>query len=300
MSHLNINDFLAGSAEIEAPKSITKAPIAHPLPEIINNRYKIRRIAGIGGMGIVYEVSDLLLTSLNISSDRLAIKVLNAEAHQYNDAQCILINEYTQTRKLHHPNILPIQKIELCNKTDNTFLLMPLIQGDLLSILLDSPMSHISNAERVNYAIQLINAVSHCHNSSVIHGDIKPGNILISKEGHLFLFDFGISRNLNEKENQFAIDFNKVHAWSGNFSAPEVINGQTSTIKSDLFSLSILIYKLLFNIHPYQQEHLINRSTNKTLANIQQILLQGMTPKEQDRTLGFQQLKKELYRLQSR
>ncbi|MBL4829781.1 MAG: protein kinase [Aliivibrio sp.] len=296
MSSLNINDFLTDTDEVEKPIIETPQP-SQSLPNIINGRYKIKRVVGVGGMGVVYEVSDLLLSSLQISNNTLAIKILNGEANQYNDAQYILVNEYLQAKKLHHPNIVPILQMDLCNKTNKAFLLMPMIHGELLSILLDSPVTDLSKLERITYATQLVNTISHCHDRSVIHGDIKPGNVLISKSGEFFLFDFSISRSLDDKDNQYAIDYNKVHAWSGHYVAPEVLHGQAPTIKSDLFSLSVLIYKLLFNVHPYQQEELVQKHSKKSLANIQSLLLQGMTPLEKHRKLNFHQLNAELNKL---
>ena len=298
MSSLNINDFLKDTDEIERSK--IESPQQYlSLPDIINERYKIKKILGVGGMGIVYEVSDLLLSSLQISNNRLAIKVLNEEASQFNDAQYILVNEYLQTQKLCHPNIVPIQHMGLCNKSQKAYLLMPIVQGEQLSTLLDSPVATLSNKERVTFSIQLINAISHCHQRSVIHSDIKPSNIMISQEGELLLFDFGISRSLEEKENRYAIDFNKVHAWSGDYAAPEVIHGTIPKKKSDLFSLSVLIYKLLFNVHPYQQVEQVKKHPMAPLASIQSLLLQGMAPNEQNRALCLNQLSDELYQLKS-
>lgn len=259
-----------------------------PIPSIINNRYKIKRVLGIGGMGVVYQVDDLLLKSIGLKQSELAIKVLSSEASAFHDADLLLVNEYQQANELHHPNIVPIQHLALCEESQRGFLIMPMIKGELLSLLLDSPFENIPNNARLKYAFILINCIIHCHKRGVIHGDLKPSNILISDTNELYLFDFSISRNINPAKNKFAINFSQVHAWSSDYAAPEVQQGNEPTIKSDLYSLSILLYKLLLNTHPYQQSKETLR--NKEQQKIHQLLTQAMSPIPAERQLNFKAL----------
>lgn len=290
MSELNFDQFLATTQSPARNELAPQKNTLKPIPNIINNRYKIKRVLGVGGMGIVYQADDLLLKSIGLKQSEFAIKVLSSEATAFDDADLLLVNEYQQANELHHPNIVPIHHLALCEESQRGFLVMPMIKGELLSLLLDSPFESIPDNARVKYAFILINCIIHCHKRGVIHGDLKPSNILISDSNDLYLFDFSISRNMNPTKNKFAINFNQVHAWSSDYAAPEIQQGNAPTIKSDLYSLSILLYKLLLNSHPNQQNKEVLKNRNTEQTKIHQLLMQAINPIPSERQLNFKAL----------
>ena len=290
MNTMNIDQFIGENNSIDNAIDSTKPKKIKPIPKVINGRYKIKRVLGVGGMGMVYQVDDLLLHGLGIDACEFAIKVLNSEASAYHDAELILVNEYLQANQLHHPNIVPISHLALCNESQRGFLVMPMIKGDLLSLLLESPFESIPDNDRLKYAYVLINCLIHCHKRGVIHGDIKPSNVLISNNNEVHLFDFSISRNVNSEHNKFAIDFKNVHAWSGDYAAPEVLQGNAPTIKSDLYSLAILLYKLLLKTHPYQQKKDISTHRTKEEQQLHLLLLQAMRVVPSERQMNMKAL----------
>ncbi|MCE7564704.1 serine/threonine protein kinase [Aliivibrio fischeri] len=290
MTDINIDHFIADDSDELNTESTRKEANTLPLPKVINERYKIKRVLGVGGMGIVYQVDDLLLKSIGLNNYQMAIKVLNSEASHFADADLLLVNEYIQSSHLHHPNIVSVQHLAVCNESQRGFLVMPVIKGELLSLLLDSPFENIPTDAKLKYAYSLINCIHHCHKRGVIHGDLKPGNILISDSNELFLFDFSISRNLDPEKNKFTINFNQVHAWSGDYAAPEVLQGNAPTIKSDLYSVAILLYKLLLRVHPYQQNEEGPKPRTKEEQKLHHILLQAMRPVPSERQLNFKAL----------
>ncbi|PSW05093.1 serine/threonine protein kinase [Photobacterium lipolyticum] len=258
--------------------------------EVLNERYRLNKILGVGGMGVVYQASDLLLLSLGVNQSHFAIKMLTREAQEYTDAGLLLVNEFTQVQKLQHANILPINQIDICQQSHHAFIVMPKMEGEPLSMLLASPFGITKEKERFVLASSLILAVLHCHKKGVIHGDIKPENIMIDKNGHLTLFDFSISRSVNEKNNRCAIDFSKVHAWSGDYAAPEVLAGTAPTIKSDQYSLCVLLYKLIFNIRHNANETPMVIDKNLKYVPLQAILISGMQPDPNQRHVNFTEL----------
>ncbi|MGF1807245.1 protein kinase, partial [Aliivibrio sifiae] len=149
MTEMNINHFLSDESEFNNEDSSSKKAPLKSIPKIINGRYKIKRVLGVGGMGIVYQVDDLLLKSIGLEQYEFAIKVLNSESAEFNDADLLLVNEYLQANQLQHPNIVPIQHLALCEESQRGFLVMPMIKGELLSLLLDSPFEDIPDEARL-------------------------------------------------------------------------------------------------------------------------------------------------------
>lgn len=273
-----------------SPTNKTRSDYLPPKNQVLNNRYRLDKILGVGGMGVVYQASDLLLLSLGVNQCHFAIKMLTGETQEYTDAGLLLVNEFTQAKKLQHENILPINQLDICQKTHQAFIVMPKMEGESLSMLLTSPFGITKEKERLVLASSLILAVIHCHEKGVIHGDIKPENIMIDKNGHLTLFDFSISRDVNEKNNGCAIDFSKVHAWSGDYAAPEVLAGSAPTLKSDQFSLCILLYKLIFNIHPNPRKNPETINKNLKHIDLQTSLISGMHPDPNQRQVHGSEL----------
>ena len=288
-----------------ASASAAISPPKLPLPDtILAGRYQLQRILGVGGMGIVYQARDLLFASLTMPCADVAIKVLNSEVSQYQDGQWLLFNEHLQGSRLAHPNIVASKHVAFCPQSQRCFLVMPLIKGELLALQLDHPTSPLTLHQRTQYALSLIAAVLHCHQHGVIHGDIKPANILLCDTGKLKLFDFSISRSLDPQQNQYALDVSKVQAWSGQYVAPEVADGSLPSLQSDTYSLALVLRRLIYLTPPQQPYHRPaitrrrhfnwSKRTQSTSLNRQQILdkiapllQRGFTPQASQRQLDY-------------
>lgn len=234
---------------------------------LIDNRYRPARVLGVGGMSLVHEVEDMLATSLALPHRHWALKRLNADTCDYPDAQNLLLHEFILAQKLRHTHLLPINHFGIHDNT--AYLVMPILQGDSLSYLLDTQIP-LSWCERASLASQFIQALAHCHQQQVVHGDIKPGNIMVSPQGALTLFDYGISQSLVESENRFALNFEQVQAWSGRYAAPEVQEGQTPTLASDYYSAAKLLEHLLFHTQDEDELHQLQSTRlSKLLTKMQ-------------------------------
>ncbi len=204
------------------------------------SHFEINRQLGKGGMGEVYLAFDTRLKR------DVALKFLiNNKSSNDNEAE--LVNEARTLSRLHHPGVCKV--IDYVPQAH--CLIMEYIPGLALNEMIAN--NHGSPSERVGIAEDLIRAVIHIHESGVIHGDIKPSNIVLRNQRPV-LVDFGISRLSSVDETSLS----NIHSGTLNsggtlaYTAPEIFLGGSPTATSDLFSLGCVLYEIFCNTHPFQ------------------------------------------------
>ena len=164
-----------------------------PLPEVLSGRYRIERLLGAGGMSTVYRARDLLHEQFSDPQPCVALKILSDDLSHSPDASAVLFNEFALIRHLRHPNILRMYSFNADTAHQRVFIVMELLQGPTLDRLLCERPLGLAWQELREIALPLLDALAHSHASGILHGDIKPSNILLSEEG-VRLFDFGLGQ----------------------------------------------------------------------------------------------------------
>ncbi|GAB3286990.1 protein kinase domain-containing protein [Pseudidiomarina andamanensis] len=183
--------------------------------QLLAERFRIVRLLGHGGQARVFEAYDEVLET------PCALKVLAQEADS-NEVEH-LRNEVLLARQIHHVNVVRIH--EFYATAQATFFTMSLVNGVVLSQALDDRPAAV---DIIKWFKQLVSALQSCHESGVIHGDLKPDNLLIDTDGNLSIIDFGIGRTLDNNTTQFG---------STGFVAPELAKSQQATTASDRYAL---------------------------------------------------------------
>jgi len=229
---------------------------------IINDRYQILNTISTGGMSVIYRAKDMIL-------DReIALKILKRDLSQQKDFRDQFTTEAKSTARLSHPNI--VTTFDFGFYGDRLFIAMELIDGFLLkSIITDGG---ISFKQRFQYIVQACKGLAYAHESKIIHCDIKPQNMLVSKAGMLKLTDFGISRALDTISRQSHTE----EIWGSPFYiAPEIAKGEPPSLASDVYSLGIVMYELFTKQLPFTghdvltlvEKHLVEKPTPPKTIN---------------------------------
>ncbi len=205
----------------------------------INDRYEIIKTIGEGGMANVYLANDTILER------NVAIKVLRGDLS--NDEKFIrrFKREALSVSNLSHPNIVEVYDVG--EEDGNYYIVMEYIEGKTLKQLLQK-RGALTLTEVLDIMSQLTDGLSHAHEAYIIHRDIKPQNIMIQDNGLIKITDFGIATAINSTQlTQTNSVMGSVH-----YLPPEQANGKGSTIKSDIYSLGVLMYELLSGSVPFK------------------------------------------------
>lgn len=210
----------------------------------INERYLVIKTIGEGGMANVYLAQDTILNRY------VAVKVLRGDLADDEKFVRRFQREALSASKLSHPNI--VEMYDVGEDKGNYFIVMEYIDGKTLKSLIKR-RGALTLPEVVDIMTQLCSAIMCAHDSYIIHRDIKPQNVLILEDGRVKITDFGIAMALNSNElTQTNSVMGSVH-----YLPPEQANGSGSTIKSDIYSLGILMYELLTGKVPFKGDNAV-------------------------------------------
>lgn len=205
----------------------------------IDGRYEIIKTIGDGGMANVYLAHDTML-------DRdVAIKILRGDLASDEKFVRRFRREAMNASKMSHPNIVKIHDVGV--EDGQYYIVMEYVEGKTLKQLVKK-RGRLTKTEVIDIMLQLTDAMAHAHDRFIIHRDIKPQNVMILENGIIKITDFGIAQALNSTElTQTNSVMGTVH-----YLPPEQANGQGSTIRSDIYSMGVLMYELLTGSVPYK------------------------------------------------
>jgi len=203
------------------------------------DRYEILERIGGGGMAVVYKARCTLLNRI------VAIKVLRQQFAVDEDFVRRFRREAQAAASLSHPNIVSI--FDVGQDNDTYFIVMEYVEGETLKDLIKRE-APLEPARAVGIARQIANALHHAHINKIIHRDIKPHNVLISKDGRIKVTDFGIARAVTATTQTFS-----PHSIMGSvhYFSPEQAKGKLASEQSDIYSLGIVLYEMLTRQLPF-------------------------------------------------
>lgn len=233
--------------ELSAPVVRDSASTALSVGDILCDRYLIESQLASGGMGTIYKALDQSRSEHTDADAYVAVKVLHEKMRTRSDVLAKLRREFYCAQALSHPSVVKVYELEL---NQFPFFTMELIDGESLPSLMQK--FHPLPLPR-SYACAVIREVgeglAHAHDRRVIHGDIKPQNVMVTNSGEARILDFGTSGESGTLTPAYA--------------SCELLEGREADPRDDLFALACLAYELLAGEHPFQHRRSTEARTLK-------------------------------------
>jgi eukaryotic-like serine/threonine-protein kinase len=202
-------------------------------------RYQIIEELGKGGMGKVYRVLDKRL------KEEVALKLVKTEIASDKETIERFSNELKLARRISHRNVG--RMYELMEAEGTYFITMEYVPGQDLRRLIRQT-GQLTTGKAISIARQVCEGLSEAHGLSVVHRDLKPGNILIDRDGNAKIMDFGIARSISAK----GITSAGVMIGTPEYMSPEQVEGKEADQRSDIYSLGIILYEMATGRVPFE------------------------------------------------
>jgi len=222
---------------------------------IINNRFRIVKLLGQGGMGDVFLAED------SKHGRQVAIKRIGADFIHDMDAESHFRHGAQAASRLNHPNVCAIYKI--IEENDSAFIIMQYVDGVTLDQLLK--IKSLTLDQVIDIALQIAAGLEAAQDRSIVHRDIKPGNIMIDCSGQVKILDFGLAKicpGAIAKENKACADpelsDKGIIMGTASYMSPEQVKGLHTDGRTDIFSYGVVLYEMIENKNPFStQENIV-------------------------------------------
>ncbi len=250
---------------------------------LLDNRYEILEVIGVGGMAVVYKARCHRLNRL------VAIKILKDEFAGDEEFRRRFHAEGEAVAMLSHPNI--VQVYDVSSSDNANYIVMELIDGISLKQYMEKK-GVLNWKETLHFAMQIAKGLEHAHSRGIVHRDIKPHNVMVLKNGSVKVMDFGIARVMNKSNTLTKEALGSVH-----YISPEQAKGGHTDNRSDIYSLSVVMYEMMTGRPPYDGEsavavaiqHINGGAPMPSTLNpnipggLEQIIMKGMALDVRDR-----------------
>jgi ABC-type branched-subunit amino acid transport system substrate-binding protein len=201
--------------------------------------YRVDSLVGRGGMGVVYRATDLSLER------PVALKLVAPELAEDERFRVRFLREPRLAASLDHPNVIPIY--EAGEHEGQLYLAMRFVEGSDLKTVLERE-GKLRPDRALNVLSQVGGALDAAHRRALVHRDVKPANVLLGEEGHVYLTDFGITKQLGGESTDTGRMVGTL-----DYLAPEQIRGDPVDGRTDVYALGCLLYECLSGAPPYRR-----------------------------------------------
>ena len=201
--------------------------------------YRVESLVGRGGMGVVYRATDLSLER------PVALKLIAPELAQDEHFRSRFLREPRLAAALDHPNVVPIY--EAGDRDGQLYLAMRYVEGPDLRTLLERDGT-LSPESAVRVLAQVAGALDAAHRRGLVHRDVKPANVLLGEEEHVYLTDFGITKQVGGASTDTGRAVGTL-----DYLAPEQIRGQEVDARTDVYALACVLYECLAGTPPFRR-----------------------------------------------
>jgi hypothetical protein len=232
---------------------------------LLAERYRIIAKLGQGGMGEVYRADDLVL------GQAVALKFLPSDVTGNPVALDRFRNEVRIARQVSHPNVCRVY--DLGEIDGQLFLSMEYVDGEDLGVLLRR-IGRLPEAKAIEVSRKLCAGLAAAHEKGVLHRDLKPGNIMLDSHGQVLITDFGLAALAGQVEGA------EVRNGTPAYMAPEQLDGKEVTVRSEIYSLGLVLYEIFTGKRPFESATLADlvRTRNESAPTSPSTLVHDLDP----------------------
>jgi serine/threonine protein kinase len=213
-------------------------------PRLLGGRYDLDGIVGRGGMAEVFRARDIRLNRI------VGVKTLRSELADDETLQARFRREALSAASLNHPSIVAVYDIgeDMAGSTPVPYIVMEFVEGQTLRDVIDDDR-RVLPERALEITDGVLRALDYSHRNGIVHRDIKPGNVMLTRTGGVKVMDFGIARAVSEA--QLAMTKTGQVIGTAHYMSPEQAKGERVDARSDLYSTGCLLYELLTGRPPF-------------------------------------------------
>lgn len=245
-----IGAFHAQANALPADRPGTSAMVG--VGTVLLQRFQLIEQIGEGGMSRVYKAVDLRKVEAESVDPHVAVKVLALRFEDHFRSSAVLHREAHKLQSLTHPNIV---RVIDCDRDDQTvFMTMEYLAGESLKERLNASGRALQAQESAHIIASIASALEFAHRGGIVHGDLKPGNVILTHKGEIKIIDFGIARFIaRSTTDQVQPEANEISALTPPYASPQMLDGVRPDARDDVFALACMAYELLAGRHPFDR-----------------------------------------------
>ena len=245
---------------------------------LLKERFVLEKVLGTGGMSTVFLARDLRKEEAQDRTPHVAIKVLGPEFKNHPESLKVLQREAKKAQTLAHPNIVNVYDFD--RDANTIFMTMEVLEGQGLDKLIRANRLGLPLAEVIPIVDGIAQALGYAHEKDIVHSDLKPGNVHVTKDNTVKVLDFGIARARRDGQTEGSeadtFDAGALGALTPAYASCEMLEGLEPDPRDDIYALGCITYELLTGHHPYARKSAVEARD----ANLQVAPVAGLTRRQ--------------------
>jgi formylglycine-generating enzyme required for sulfatase activity/predicted Ser/Thr protein kinase len=222
---------------------------------VLHSRFRLIEPIGEGGMSTVYKAIDLRKVEARAAETHVAVKLLTVPLSDFTESLAVLQGEAHKLQTLPHPNIVRVIDVDRDGRI--VFMTMEYLSGESLKRKLVASDHKGLPAKDAVHIIQCIaSGLEFAHKNGIVHGDLKPGNVLVTDNGDVKIIDFGIARLMTRHPRATGVNGDerpRLSALTPPYASPEMLENATPDPRDDIYALACIAHELLTGRHPFDR-----------------------------------------------